>query len=36
MVRLGARLPGAPGHAVLSVTTVEGEHAPPLLVTLDG
>ncbi len=25
-----------PGHAVLSVTTVEGEHAPPLLVTLDG
>ncbi|WP_327329812.1 ATP/GTP-binding protein [Streptomyces sp. NBC_01208] len=25
-----------PGHAVLSLTTVEGEHAPPLLVTLDG
>ncbi|MFF1923796.1 ATP/GTP-binding protein [Streptomyces sp. NPDC058221] len=24
------------GHAVLSLTTVEGEHAPPLLVTLGG
>ncbi|MEU0135484.1 ATP/GTP-binding protein [Streptomyces sp. NPDC006296] len=24
------------GHAVLSLTNVEGEHAPPLLVTLDG
>ncbi|MEV5853936.1 ATP/GTP-binding protein [Streptomyces anulatus] len=24
------------GHAVLSLTTVEGEHAPPLLVHLDG
>lgn len=23
-----------PGHAVLSLTTVEGEHAPPLLVDL--
>ncbi len=25
-----------PGHAVLSLTTVEGEHAPPLLVNLRG
>ncbi|MER7485784.1 ATP/GTP-binding protein [Streptomyces sp. NPDC126497] len=25
-----------PGHAVLSLTTVEGEHAPPLLVDLRG
>ncbi|MEU8706785.1 ATP/GTP-binding protein [Streptomyces sp. NPDC048565] len=25
-----------PGHAVLSLTTVHGEHAPPLLVQLDG
>ncbi|MBK3555357.1 ATP/GTP-binding protein, partial [Streptomyces sp. MBT56] len=24
------------GHAVLSLTTVQGEHAPPLLVHLDG
>ncbi|NEB41678.1 ATP/GTP-binding protein [Streptomyces sp. SID14515] len=24
------------GHAVLSLTTVQGEHAPPLLVRLDG
>lgn len=23
-----------PGHAVLSVTTVEGEHAPPVLIDL--
>ena len=25
-----------PGHAVLSLTSVEGEHAPPLLVDLRG
>lgn len=25
-----------PGHAVLSLTTVKGEHAPPLLVDLRG
>ena len=25
-----------PGHAVLSLTTVTGEHAPPLLVDLRG
>jgi hypothetical protein len=24
------------GHAVLSLTTVQGEHAPPLLVNLRG
>ncbi|MFF8972009.1 ATP/GTP-binding protein [Streptomyces sp. NPDC014995] len=32
--RLAHEVP--PGHAVLSLTTVEGEHAPPLLVDLRG
>ena len=31
---LAHRVPA--GHAVLSLTTVRGEHAPPLLVNLNG
>ena len=34
LVRLRPRHSVPPGHAVLSVTSVRGEHAPPVLVDL--